>query len=87
MKRSLPLQFDSDDAEKSAADGGLRPAMTVPGQRSTTERATAAHQVDDARQISIHSASLARNCSRQRRLQSTRPRNTAATTHKVRHLG
>ena len=68
------------------ADSGLQSAMTVPGQRSTTERATAAHHLDDARQISIHSASLARNRSRQPRLQSTRPRNTAATTHKVRHL-
>ena len=68
------------------ADSGLQSAMTVPGQRSTTERATAAHHLDDARQISIHSAFLARNRSRQPRLQSTRPRNTAATTHKVRHL-
>ena len=32
--------------------------MTVPGQRSTTERATTAHHLDDAQQISIHSASL-----------------------------
>ena len=68
------------------ADSGLRSAMTVPAQRSTTERAAAAHHLGDARQISIRSASLARNRSRQRRLQSTRPRNTAATTHKVRHL-
>ena len=32
------------------ADSGLRSVMTVPGQRSRTDRATADHQKDDARQ-------------------------------------
>ena len=58
-------------------DSGLRSAMTVPGQRSTTERATAAHiYIDDGFRSTQRPwrATAAGSDACSRRVQGTRPR-------------
>ena len=82
MRSLIPTSADICEQLVLTADSGARSVMTVPGQRSTTRRATAAHHVDDPRQISIHPASLMRNRSwRLHLLQPTRPRNTTFPAH------
>ena len=86
MHSLIPTSADICEQLVLTADSGARSVMTVPGQRSTTRRATAAHHVDDPRQISIHPASLMRNRSwRLHLLQPTRPRNTTFPAHKAHH--